>query len=145
MCGIFGLVSKEPVAYRLIKGAERLQNRGERSTKVVTHDGNFFYNHGGLMPPAFLFFDYDHTKLKGNSGIVHTRYATAGKNSHEMLERNMQPVFSGRPGIALCNNGDIINTITMTEELKKQKATVECKPFIKNTMKGFFIFSKMLP
>lgn len=119
MCGVFGIISKEPVSFRLIKGAERLQNRGERSTKVTTFDGNFFYSHGGLMPPAFLFLDYDHQKLKGNSGITHTRYATTGSNNPEMLWRNMQPVFTERPGMALCNNGDLVNIASLTENLKE--------------------------
>ena len=120
MCGVFGLISREPVSYRLIKGAERLQNRGERSTKVVTFDGNFFHEKGGLQPPAFLFFDYDYRKLEGNSGIVHTRYATTGATSAEMLARNMQPVFTNRPGMALCNNGDLINMESTTRKLKER-------------------------
>ena len=118
MCGIFGIISRDPVSYRLIKGAERLQNRGERSTKVVTYDGNFFHSHGGLMPPSLLFFDYDHRNLKGDSGIVHTRYATTGMNTRDMLIRNIQPVFSNRPGIALCSNGDLINIASLEKKLK---------------------------
>jgi amidophosphoribosyltransferase len=137
MCGVFGVISKEPVSARLIKGAERLQNRGERSTKVVTYDDGFFYNHGGLMPPAFLFLDYDHQKLRGNSGITHTRYATTGGNDLDLLERNIQPVFSARPGMALCNNGDLINMRSMTERLKKSgfsfQSQVDAK-VIQNTL-----------
>ena len=120
MCGVFGIISKESASYRLIKGAERLQNRGERSAKVVTFDGNFFHQHGGLRPPALLFFDYDHTRLKGNCGIVHTRYATSGATDPLMLERNMQPVFAGRPGMALCANGDLLNIGKVTSDLKEQ-------------------------
>ena len=119
MCGVFGIVSRESVAYRLVKGAERLQNRGERSTRVVTFDGSFFHIHGGLKPPSFLFIDYDLGKLIGNSGIVHTRYSTTGSNNPDMLRRNMQPVFSDRPGMALCNNGDLLNINSLTNRLKE--------------------------
>ncbi len=118
MCGIFGLVGKEPVANRLIAGAGRMQNRGHRSTKVVTFDGRIFHHHGGLLPATVLFADYDARLLRGNSGIVHTRYATAGKMTTEWLERNIQPVFSDHPGMAMCNNGDLVNLYTQTQALK---------------------------
>jgi amidophosphoribosyltransferase len=118
MCGIFGLIGFQPASYRLIKGAERLQNRGERSTRVVTFDGEFFHNRGGLMPASLLFFDYDNRRLRGTSGIVHTRYATTGANTPEMLNRNMQPVFADRPGMALCSNGDLVNLGSQTQKLK---------------------------
>ena len=47
------------------------------------------------------YFDgYDPTQLRGNSGIVHTRYATSGRTTEEFLWRNIQPVFSDHPGMA---------------------------------------------
>ena len=98
MCGIFGLIGNESVSKRLIAGAGRLQNRGHRSTKVVTFDGKLFHSHGGLQPATILFSDFDPRRLKGNSGIVHTRYVTAGKTTEEDLKRNIQPVFTERPG-----------------------------------------------
>jgi amidophosphoribosyltransferase len=118
MCGIFGLIGKEPVAARLIAGAGRLQNRGHRSTKVFTFDGKFFYNHGGLAPATILFDGYDPTLLRGDSGIVHTRYATSGKTTEEWLWRNIQPVFTDRPGMATCNNGDLVNLYSATQKMK---------------------------
>ncbi len=118
MCGIFGLIGKEPVAARLIAGAGRMQNRGHRSTKVVTFDGRIFHSHGGLSPAMVLFADYDTRLLQGNSGIVHTRYATSGKTTREALERNIQPVFSDHPGMATCNNGDLVNLYSQTQALK---------------------------
>jgi amidophosphoribosyltransferase len=118
MCGIFGLVGKDSVSARLIAGAGRMQNRGHRSTKVVTFDGRIFYSHGGLSPAMVLFEGYDCRRLRGNSGIVHARYATSGKTTREWLERNIQPVFSDHPGIATCNNGDLVNIYSQTQALK---------------------------
>jgi len=120
MCGILGLIGKEPVADRLIKGAGRLQNRGERSTRVVTYDMNFFYSHGGTKPPTLQFFDFDPSNLRGTMGIVHTRYATSGANTPDMLERNIQPVLSDRPGMATCNNGDLVNLFSQVERLRQR-------------------------
>ncbi len=145
MCGVFGIISKEPVSYRLIKGAERLQNRGERSTRVVTFDGSFFHQHGGLRPPALLFFDYDYRRLKGKSGIAHTRYATTGATDKLMLNRNMQPVFSGRPGMALCSNGDLLNIGKVTKSLMEKgfsfQTQVDAK-VIQNTFIQYLIENK---
>jgi amidophosphoribosyltransferase len=118
MCGIFGLVGKDSVSVRLAAGAGRLQNRGHRSTKMFTFDGKFFHNHGGLMPATLLFDGYDLRQLRGTSGIVHTRYVTTGQTSEEFLWRNIQPVFSDRPGMATCNNGDLINFHSMMQKLK---------------------------
>lgn len=120
MCGIFGLIGKEPVAARLMAGAGRLQNRGHRSTKVFTFDGRLFHNYGGLQPATLLFADYDPRRLRGNSGIVHTRYVTSGKTSEEFLRRNIQPVFTERPGMALCNNGDLVNLYSQRQKLKEK-------------------------
>ena len=120
MCGIFGLIGKQEVATRLTAGAGRLQNRGHRSTKAYTFDGKLFYHHGGLQPATILFADFDHRKLKGTSGIVHTRYVTSGISTREHLERNIQPVFSDRPGMATCNNGDLINLYSQTNKLKEK-------------------------
>lgn len=120
MCGVFGLIGKEPVAVRLINGAKRMQNRGHRSTKVFTFDGKFFNNYGDLKPATLAFDGVDLASLRGESGIVHTRYATTGQTTQEFLNRNIQPVFTDRPGMATCNNGDLINIYSQTQRLKEK-------------------------
>ena len=120
MCGIFGLIGREAVAERLVKGAGRLQNRGDRSTRAVTYDGSYFYHHGDLTPPLIAFRNYDMARLKGNCGIVHTRYPTSGRSTPEMLERNIQPVITDRPTMATCNNGDLINMVAQTRRLQEK-------------------------
>jgi amidophosphoribosyltransferase len=120
MCGIFGLIGSEPVASRLMQGAGRLQNRGHRSTKAFTFDGRFFHSFGDIKPATILSLEFDPRKLRGNSGIIHTRYATSGKTSEEFLRRNIQPVFAERPGMATANNGDLINLYSQTQSLKEK-------------------------
>jgi amidophosphoribosyltransferase len=120
MCGIMGIVSWEPVAPRLVAGAERLQSRGEHSTGVATFDGSFFWDHGGLGSAATLFRDYDLAQLRGSVGIAHTRYATTGGGSPERLLRNRQPVASDRPGLRTCANGDLVNLGTARRALMRK-------------------------
>ena len=109
MCGIFGLVSFEPAAPRLVAASERLQSRGEHSTGVATFDGRLFWDHGGLGPASAVFQNYDLGQLRGTIGLAHTRYATTGGGTKEQLLRNRQPVASDRPGLRTCANGDLVN------------------------------------
>jgi amidophosphoribosyltransferase len=125
MCGIFGLVSFEPVAPRLVGSADRLQSRGEHSTGVATFDGSFFWDHGGLGPAATVFHDYDLAQLRGTIGIGHTRYATTGGGTRERLLRNRQPVASDRPGLRTCANGDLVNLASARLRLQERGYTFQ--------------------
>ncbi len=125
MCGIFGLVSFEPVAPRLVGSADRLQSRGEHSTGVATFDGSFFWDHGGLGPAATVFHDYDLAQLRGTIGIGHTRYSTTGGGTKERLLRNRQPVASDRPGLRTCANGDLVNLASARIRLQERGYTFQ--------------------
>ncbi|MDQ7781078.1 MAG: amidophosphoribosyltransferase, partial [Planctomycetota bacterium] len=116
--GIIGIVGRESVATRLVKATERMQNRGEQSTGVATFDGSFFRSFGAVGSAALAFHGYDVDKLKGTIGIGHTRYATTGGDSTEKLVRNIQPVMSDRPAMALAANGDLINIDAVLSRLK---------------------------
>ncbi len=120
MCGIMGIISKEPVSKRLISGCERLQNRGERSVRIVTYDREktLFHQSGGLKPPSLQFFDFNPSQLPGCSGIAHTRYATVGDLDPASLYRNIQPVLTDRPGMATCSNGDLVNHHSLMQKLR---------------------------
>ncbi len=118
MCGIFGVVSWEPVAPRLVMAADRLQSRGDHSTGVATFDGSFFWDHAGLGPASTVFSDYDLSQLRGTVGVVHTRYATTGGGTKERLLRNRQPVASDRPGLRTAANGDLVNLATARQRLQ---------------------------
>lgn len=145
MCGLIGILSREDAASRLIAGCKRLQNRGERSVRVVTFDGNLFHSHGGLKPPSLQFFDFDPRRLPGASGIAHTRYATVGDVDMASLERNIQPVLSDRPGMATCDNGDLVNIRALSRRLKDDgfsfQTQVDAK-VIQNTLINHLISAK---
>ncbi len=120
MCGILGLVSFEPVAPRLVAGADRLLSRGEHSTGAATFDGTFFWDHGGLGPANVVFHGYDLAQLRGSIGLAHTRYATTGGSTPELLLRNRQPVASDRPGLRTCANGDLVNLASARRRLQSR-------------------------
>src|SRR5437762_6555690 len=99
MCGIVGIYSHEPVAAELYDSLIHLQHRGQDACGIVTCDDRFYPKHGlGLVRESI--FSEDLSLLKGNIGIAHARYPTAGGYS----EADIQPLWIGSPrGIALAH------------------------------------------
>ena len=111
MCGIIGIVAKSFVNQAIFDGLTVLQHRGQDAAGMVTWDGNtlFLRKNNGLVRDVF------HTRhmlnLKGNMGIGHVRYPTAGCSS----SAEAQPFYVNSPyGITLAHNG----TLTNGDELK---------------------------
>lgn len=103
MCGIIGLISRQPVAERLIEGLQRLEYRGYDSTGIATIVDGIFHRRraeGKLIQLKQLVSDQP---IVGNIGIGHTRWATHGIPS----EVNAHPHMSKR--VALVHNGIIEN------------------------------------
>jgi len=117
MCGIIGIVSQSEVNQALYDGLTVLQHRGQDAAGIVTCDdeGKFFLRKAnGLVKDVF------HTrhmlKLKGNMGIGHIRYPTAGCST----SAEAQPFYVNSPfGIALAHNGNLTNTKLLKDELFK--------------------------
>lgn len=105
MCGIVGIYSHDPVAAELYDSLIHLQHRGQDAAGILTCDERFYPKHGlGLVREIFT--PKELLPLKGNMGIAHTRYPTAGGYS----EADIQPLWIGSPrGIALAHNGNLIN------------------------------------
>ncbi|MDO9282623.1 MAG: amidophosphoribosyltransferase [Methylotenera sp.] len=117
MCGIIGIVGKNPVNQLLYDGLLVLQHRGQDAAGIVTTDGNTFYMHknNGLVKDVF------HTRhmrnLVGNVGIAHVRYPTAGSSS----AAEAQPFYVNSPfGIVLGHNGNLTNSVQLKQEMFKQ-------------------------
>jgi len=112
MCGIAGIVSHENVNQELYDALTVLQHRGQDAAGIVTCENGRLYlrKDNGLTRDVFT--DAQMIKLKGNMGIAHVRYPTAGcANSEEA-----QPFYVNSPfGLTLAHNGNLTNT----EELKK--------------------------
>ena len=113
MCGIVGIYSHEPVAAELYDSLIHLQHRGQDAAGILTCDQRFFPKHGlGLVREIFT--PQDILSLKGNVGIAHTRYPTAGGYS----ESDIQPLWMGSPrGIALAHNGNLVNYPELVAEI----------------------------
>lgn len=117
MCGIIGIVGKNPVNQLLYDGLLVLQHRGQDAAGIVTCDGNTFHMHknNGLVKDVF------HTRhmrsLLGNAGIAHVRYPTAGSSS----AAEAQPFYVNSPfGIVLGHNGNLTNSEQLKSEMFRQ-------------------------
>lgn len=116
MCGIVGIYSQEPVAAELYDSLIHLQHRGQDAAGILTCSGRFYVKHGlGLVRE--IFSPADVAQLKGNIGIGHTRYPTAG--GHDLAD--VQPLWIGSPrGIALAHNGNLVNYKELAAEITQQ-------------------------
>ncbi|QJQ94041.1 MULTISPECIES: amidophosphoribosyltransferase [Halomonadaceae] len=114
MCGIVGLMANQAVNQALYDAMTVLQHRGQDAAGMMTwHEGRFLLRKSnGLVRDVF------HTRhmarLKGNMGIGHVRYPTAGSSS----EAESQPFYVNSPyGIALAHNGNLTNSDQLKQEL----------------------------
>lgn len=117
MCGVIGIVNKTSVNQSLYDGLTVLQHRGQDAAGIVTCDNDRFYlrKNNGLVRDVF------HTRhmlnLRGNMGIGHVRYPTAGCSS----SAEAQPFYVNSPyGIALAHNGNLTNVAVLKAELFHQ-------------------------
>lgn len=114
MCGIVGMVGHRDVSYDLYDALTLLQHRGQDAAGMVTCEGDHLHQRkqNGLVSDVFRQAHMD--SLKGNMGIAHVRYPTAGTAS----SAEAQPMYVNSPfGICLAHNGNLINDMDLNEEL----------------------------
>ena len=119
MCGVVGLYGGTHVGESLHDALILLQHRGQDSAGIVTCnlDTGQIYQHkaGGLVRDVFRGDRL--AQFKGQTGIGHVRYPTAGTSS----EAEAQPFFVNSPyGIALGHNGNLTNFPQLMNELFDQ-------------------------
>ncbi len=117
MCGIVGILDSYPVNQQIYDGLTVIQHRGQDASGIMTSDGDRVY----LRKDNGLVRDVFHTRhmleLKGNMGVGHTRYPTAGSDSRA----EAQPFYVNSPyGLALAHNGNLTNAEPLREELFRQ-------------------------
>ncbi|RLK50210.1 amidophosphoribosyltransferase [Alkalispirillum mobile] len=113
MCGVIGMVAREPVNQALYDGLTVLQHRGQDAAGIMTYDNGHLHlrKDKGLVRDVFRTRHMQ--QLAGNMGIGHVRYPTAGCDT----SAEAQPFYVNSPyGISLAHNGNLINA----EELKRE-------------------------
>ena len=115
MCGILGLVAQTAANQVLYDGLLVLQHRGQDAAGIATIDGNTFHLHKGNGLVRDVFRTRNMRALRGNAGIAHVRYPTAGSS----IDHNQaQPFYVNSPfGIVLGHNGNLTNTEQLQQEL----------------------------
>ena len=117
MCGIVGILGREPVAEQLVDSLKRLEYRGYDSAGVATLEGSLIARRRAEGKLKNLEKRLEAEPLKGTTGIGHTRWATHGKPT----VNNAHPHATER--VAVVHNGIIENFRELREELEK-KGTV---------------------
>jgi amidophosphoribosyltransferase len=117
VCGIVGIVSNQPVNQAIYDALIVLQHRGQDAAGIMVDANGTLSQHkaNGLVQDVFQ--ERHMVKLKGNMGIGHVRYPTAGTSTSD----EAQPFYVNSPyGICLGHNGNLTNTKEL-QELLTQK------------------------
>ena len=110
MCGIIALLLHDRTSHvnqSLFDGLTVLQHRGQDAAGIVTADNRRLHlrKSNGLVKDVFQ--THHMTELRGNVGLGHVRYPTAGSSSCA----EAQPLYTNYPfGICVAHNGNLTNT-----------------------------------
>ena len=114
MCGVVGIFGRQPVNQALYDSLTMLQHRGQDAAGIVTCDSNGLHTRKGTGLVRDVFHTRHMRRLKGNVGIGHVRYPTAGAKK----PKETQPLYVNSPyGICLAHNGNLVNYDELADEL----------------------------
>jgi glutamine---fructose-6-phosphate transaminase (isomerizing) len=116
LCGIVGILGREPVAGQLVDALKRLEYRGYDSAGVATLEGGALTRRRAEGKLRNLEARISKEPLSGTIGIGHTRWATHGKPT----ESNAHPHATDR--LAVVHNGIIENYRELRDELEAKGA-----------------------
>ena len=111
MCGIVGIVGREPAAPRLLEALKRLEYRGYDSAGLATIVNGHIERRRAPGKLGALADVVAANPLPGTTGIGHTRWATHGAPT----EANAHPHATAK--VALVHNGIIENFAELRAEL----------------------------
>src|SRR5437763_3617225 len=112
MCGIVGILGREPVAEEIVEALKRLEYRGYDSAGVATLEGGHLTRRRAEGKLKNLEKRLMSEPLGGHSGIGHTRWATHGRPN----ETNAHPHATDK--VAVVHNGIIEHFRELREELQ---------------------------
>ena len=120
-CGVFGIydLDGKDVAASIYYGLFALQHRGQESCGIAVSETNgpkgkvSSFKGMGLVNEVFTGEELD--QMRGDIGVGHVRYSTAGASTRE----NAQPLVLNyvKGTLALAHNGNLINAPELREEL----------------------------
>jgi amidophosphoribosyltransferase len=117
MCGIVGIVGTSPANQRIYDALTVLQHRGQDAAGMMTsNEGELCQRKAsGLVRDVFQ--QKHMVQLRGNVGIGHVRYPTAGTDN----ATEAQPFYVNAPyGICLAHNGNLTNAAELAEVLVRE-------------------------
>ena len=117
MCGIVGILGKEPVANPILDALARLEYRGYDSAGIAVLEDGRLQRERAPGKLGVLKGKLNGHTFKGTTGIGHTRWATHGVPN----EVNAHPHFAGR--VAIVHNGIIENYRELRDELAAEGAS----------------------
>lgn len=121
-CGVFGMYDFDggDVASAIYYGLFALQHRGQESCGIAVSDTRgpkgIVKSHKGMGLVNELFTPDVLAGLKGDIGLGHTRYSTAGSSTRENAQPLVLNYIKGTLGLA--HNGNLINAPELRRELE---------------------------
>jgi glucosamine--fructose-6-phosphate aminotransferase (isomerizing) len=112
MCGIVGVIGKQPAAELIVDALRRLEYRGYDSAGVATLVNGHIDRRRAEGKLGNLIAILDRLPLSGTTGIGHTRWATHGAPT----ENNAHPHGTAR--VSVVHNGIIENHAELRAELE---------------------------
>ncbi|WP_072525416.1 amidophosphoribosyltransferase [Clostridium sp. Marseille-P3244] len=120
-CGVFGAYNLDggDVAASIYYGLFALQHRGQESCGIAVTDTSGrrrVLSKKGLGHVNDVFDEEELYRLKGNLGVGHVRYSTAGGTRAE----NAQPLVINyvKGTLAIAHNGNLVNAVELRRELE---------------------------
>ncbi len=122
-CGVFGMYdfSGEDVASTIYYGLFALQHRGQESCGIAVSDTQGpkrkVLSHKGMGLVNEVFTGEHLASMKGDIGVGHVRYSTAGGSTRENAQPLVLNYIKGTLGLA--HNGNLINAPELRRELEE--------------------------
>ena len=120
-CGVFGVYDFDgnDVSSTIYYGLFALQHRGQESCGIAVSDTEgpkgVVTSHRDMGLVNEVFTPETLEKLKGNIGVGHVRYSTAGSSTRENAQPLVLNYVKGTLGLA--HNGNLLNALELRDEL----------------------------